>query len=67
MLRLHYVEGMTTERLAGLFQVSRRTIVRRIREASDALLEGVHAELRRTLKASVTELAEPFNQRRGWL
>jgi RNA polymerase sigma-70 factor (ECF subfamily) len=49
LLRLHYAEGMTTAQLAALYNVSRRTIVRKVNEASEALLAGVHDQLHATL------------------
>ncbi|HVK88610.1 MAG TPA: hypothetical protein VM513_31040 [Kofleriaceae bacterium] len=39
LLRLHYVHGTTTAQLATMFQVSRATLVRRLTEARQALLE----------------------------
>jgi RNA polymerase sigma-70 factor, ECF subfamily len=48
LLRLHYVEGTTTEQLARLRKVGRATIVRRLAEARDALIAGVQQRLRGT-------------------
>jgi RNA polymerase sigma-70 factor, ECF subfamily len=39
LLRLHYVHGTTTAQLATMFQVSRATLVRRLTDAREALLE----------------------------
>lgn len=47
LLRLHYVEGVTTARLAEMHGVGRATIVRRLTEAREALVDGVRAELSR--------------------
>lgn len=58
VLRLHYVEGMTTEQLAALYGVSRRTLVRRVSDARDALMEAVHEEVRRTIELSRGEADE---------
>ncbi|MDX2089416.1 MAG: hypothetical protein SFX73_16305 [Kofleriaceae bacterium] len=45
LLRLHYVHAMTTAQLADMFQVSRATLVRRLTEAREALLERFSGEL----------------------
>ena len=45
LLRLHYVYGLTTADLAQMFRVSRATLVRRISEARDSLLERLEGEL----------------------
>lgn len=45
LLRLHYVHGLTTADLARMFQVSRATLVRRLTEARERLLERLQREL----------------------
>lgn len=45
LLRLHYVHGTTTAQLATMFQVSRATLVRRLAEAREALLQRFSHEL----------------------
>ena len=45
ILRLHYLEHMTTAALAAVYRVSRNTIVRRIAEARTALFEGTFDRL----------------------
>ena len=45
LLRLHYIEGMTTAALAKLYQTSRNTIVRRIADARTALFEATISRL----------------------
>lgn len=45
LLRLHYVHGTTTAQLANMFQVSRATLVRRLTEARQALLDRFSGEL----------------------
>jgi RNA polymerase sigma-70 factor (ECF subfamily) len=52
ILRLHYLEGTTTEALAVLYRTSRRTIVRRIGEARGALFE-------KTIELATTRLGLP--------
>ncbi len=46
LLRLHYVEGMTTEQLARLRKVGRATVVRRLADARDALVDALKDQLR---------------------
>jgi RNA polymerase sigma-70 factor, ECF subfamily len=45
LLRLHYVEGVTTEQLAKMRRVGRATVVRRLADARDALVAGVHERI----------------------
>jgi RNA polymerase sigma-70 factor (ECF subfamily) len=49
LLKLHFVEGVTLDKLAALFQVHRATIARRIAQAREAVFDRVrsrlHAEL----------------------
>lgn len=45
LLRLHYVFGLTTADLAQMFRISRATLVRRITEARNGLLERLESEL----------------------
>jgi RNA polymerase sigma-70 factor (ECF subfamily) len=58
LLRLHYVEGMSTAQLAALYNTSRRTIVRRVGEACEALLTGVKEYLYATLGIRHDEVDE---------
>lgn len=58
LLRLHYVEGMTTAAMAALQRTSRATLVRRITDARDALRAAVATELGRTLKLTSHEQVE---------
>jgi RNA polymerase sigma-70 factor (ECF subfamily) len=46
LLRLHYVEGVTTARLANIYGISRATLVRRLATARESLVDGVKAALR---------------------
>lgn len=45
LLRLHYVYGLTTADLARMYRVSRATLVRRLTEARDGLVERLQVEL----------------------
>jgi RNA polymerase sigma-70 factor (ECF subfamily) len=46
LLRLHYVEGVTTARLANIYGISRATLIRRLATARESLVDGVKAALR---------------------
>jgi RNA polymerase sigma-70 factor (ECF subfamily) len=46
LLRLHYVEGMTMDQLARMFQTSRSSIARRVDEVRVRILEATAARLR---------------------
>lgn len=56
LLRLHYVEGMTTAALAGLHKVSRATIIRRVAGAREAILALMGTKLRERLGLQGEEL-----------
>lgn len=58
MLRLHFVEGMTTAAMATVYQMSRATLVRRLSDAKTALREGVASEIARTLTLTPEDYAE---------
>jgi RNA polymerase sigma-70 factor (ECF subfamily) len=46
LLRLHYVEGVTTAALANMYNISRATLIRRLAAARESLLNRVKATLR---------------------
>jgi RNA polymerase sigma-70 factor, ECF subfamily len=48
LLRLHYVEGVTTANLAKMFGISRATLIRRLASTRETLLTRVKAALKRT-------------------
>jgi RNA polymerase sigma-70 factor (ECF subfamily) len=56
MLRLHYVEGMTMDALATMFQTSRAGVHRRVAAARTALFDHTCRLLREDLKLSASEL-----------
>jgi RNA polymerase sigma-70 factor (ECF subfamily) len=56
VLRLHYVEKLTTAELATFLGVGRATVVRRLREARTSLLDAMHAELRARIPADAEEI-----------
>lgn len=47
LLRLHYVEGVTTANLANIYGISRATLIRRLAAARESLVERVKASLKR--------------------
>ena len=54
-LRLHYVEGLSLERMASLYRVSRATIARRLAAHREKLHEQTRARLREILKIRDSE------------
>jgi RNA polymerase sigma-70 factor (ECF subfamily) len=46
LLRLHYVDGVTTAKLAAMFGISRATLIRRLAAARESLIERVKATLK---------------------
>ena len=46
LLRLHYVEGVTTASLANMYGISRATLIRRLASARESLVNRVKAALR---------------------
>jgi RNA polymerase sigma-70 factor (ECF subfamily) len=55
LLRLHYLEGLTMQELAGFFGVHRTTIVRRVAEARSSVSDGMARRLRAALGLAETE------------
>ena len=58
LLKLHFVDGVTLEKLAALFQVHRATIVRRIAQAREAVFDRVRALLQAQLRISTDEFED---------
>jgi RNA polymerase sigma-70 factor (ECF subfamily) len=46
LLRLHYVDGVTTAKLAAMFGISRATLIRRLATTREALVDRVKASLK---------------------
>lgn len=67
LLRLHFLEGMTTAAMAAFFRVSRATIVRRITDAKTALYEGVARDLSQRLGLTTSAFAELLSSIRSAL
>ena len=53
LLRLHYVEGVTTASLANMYGISRSTLIRRLATARESLVNRVKAALQ--LDTGITE------------
>ncbi len=56
ILRYHYVDGFSIDRLAAMYDLHRASVARRIHRAREALLEATRERLRREAFASDTEL-----------
>jgi RNA polymerase sigma-70 factor (ECF subfamily) len=56
LLRLHFSERLSLERIAAVYHVSRATIVRRMAAARRALLDDMDSTLRSKLRLSESEL-----------
>jgi RNA polymerase sigma-70 factor (ECF subfamily) len=56
LLRLHFVEGLSTSDIAPLFHAHRTTIRRQLNECQQALLLGVRERLRAELKLSESQV-----------
>lgn len=50
LLRLHYVEGVTTANLATMYGISRATLIRRLASARESLLERVKSSLKQSAR-----------------
>jgi RNA polymerase sigma-70 factor (ECF subfamily) len=58
LLKLHFVDGVTLEKLAALFHVHRATVVRRIAQAREAVFDGVRIRLQAELGIDAAEFDE---------
>jgi RNA polymerase sigma-70 factor (ECF subfamily) len=58
LLKLHFVDGVTLDKLASLFQVHRATIVRRIAQAREVVFDRVRALLLAELGIGMDEFEE---------
>jgi RNA polymerase sigma-70 factor (ECF subfamily) len=56
LLRLHFVDGLTIDRLAPLFRVHRSTAARRLADARGRLITSLRARLAESLRISGREL-----------
>lgn len=65
MLRLHYVDGLTMDQLARLYQTPRSTVARRIANVRQAVLEATEGRLRDERKLSPSAVASVIRQARS--
>jgi RNA polymerase sigma-70 factor (ECF subfamily) len=56
LLRLHFLDGLTTTEIAALLRVHRTTVRRQLNECRDALVARVRADLRARLHLSDSQL-----------
>jgi RNA polymerase sigma-70 factor (ECF subfamily) len=56
VLSLHFIDGLSLERIARILQISRATVGRRVAESQSALLESFVALLSSRLKATRAEI-----------
>jgi RNA polymerase sigma-70 factor (ECF subfamily) len=56
LLRLHFVDGMSVDKLGVAYNVHRATAARWIRAARDGLMDRVRARLRAELRLPVSEI-----------
>lgn len=67
LLRLHLVEGVTLERVAHMYKVSRATVARRIADARETVLSSTRRQLRERLGLDEPELDSVLRQVRSRL
>ncbi len=60
LMNLHFLGGVTLERLAQMYDVHRATVVRWIAAAREAIFAGTRAHVAKTLGAPAEELDEMF-------
>jgi RNA polymerase sigma-70 factor (ECF subfamily) len=58
LLKLHFVDGVTLEKLSALFHVHRATVVRRIAQAREEVFERVRLRLQAELGIDAAEFGE---------
>lgn len=67
LLRLHYLDGLSLERLAGLYGAHRATVARWLAELRRRLLEEVEKEVRGRLRLSPSEFRSVLGMVRSHL
>ncbi|MFO0672931.1 MAG: sigma factor-like helix-turn-helix DNA-binding protein [Polyangiaceae bacterium] len=67
ILRLHYIDGLTMDQLARLYQTPRSTIARRVADARQAVLAATESLLRDERRLSPSAVASVIRQARSRL
>jgi RNA polymerase sigma-70 factor (ECF subfamily) len=62
VLRMHFLEGLSLNQIAAMYQVNKSTISRRMAKAREMLLERTRAKLERVLSLPPTELDSLLEQ-----
>ena len=62
VLRLHFMEGMSLNQIAAMYQVNKSTISRRMARARETLLQRTRAQLERALELPAAELDSLLEQ-----
>ena len=62
VLRMHFLEGLSLNQIAAMYQVNKSTISRRMARAREILLERTRAQLERALSLPATELDSLLQQ-----
>jgi RNA polymerase sigma-70 factor (ECF subfamily) len=62
VLRMHFLEGLSLNQIAAMYQVNKSTISRRMARAREVLLERTRARLERALSLPATELDSLLEQ-----
>ena len=62
VLRMHFLEGLSLNQIAAMYQVNKSTISRRMARAREILLERTRAQLERALSLPATELDSLLEQ-----
>jgi RNA polymerase sigma-70 factor (ECF subfamily) len=62
VLRMHFLEGMSLNQIAAMYQVNKSTISRRMARAREVLLERTRGRLERALSLPATELDSLLEQ-----
>jgi RNA polymerase sigma-70 factor (ECF subfamily) len=62
VLRMHFLEGLSLNQIAAMYQVNKSTISRRMAKARETLLDRTRAQLERTLELPAAELDSLLGQ-----
>jgi len=62
VLRMHFLEGLSLNQIAAMYQVNKSTISRRMAKARETLLERTRSQLERALALPSTELDSLLEQ-----